>query len=261
MMKWNIHYRETWLHHTNPSLKLMVLILLFIVVLFVHNPNVLINFSFGLLLLFMLYTGYPWKFLLLLFLPFFLVFVSTASSMILFGEGSTTWFRWGLIHVTEESFLRGMHLGFRALSFALLGLLFSLTTRPVRLFYSLMQQLKLKPKYAYSFLAGVRLIPIMIEEFQTVRNALKVRGTVNNGLFEKMKRYAIPLLSQSIRRAQRIAVAMEAKRFSNSAERTFYYEIGFSKYDIVLVAVFIMVTAAAYYAGIYYPYIPVEDVR
>lgn len=181
--------------------------------------------------------------------------------MILFGEGSTTWFRWGLIHVTEESFLRGMHLGFRALSFALLGLLFSLTTRPVRLFYSLMQQLKLKPKYAYSFLAGVRLIPIMIEEFQTVRNALKVRGVVNNGLFEKMKRYAIPLLSQSIRRAQRIAVAMEAKRFSNSAERTFYYEIGFSKYDIVLVAVFIIVTAAAYYAGIYYPYIPVEDVR
>jgi energy-coupling factor transport system permease protein len=260
-MKWNIHYRETWLHHTNPSLKLMVLILLFIIVLFVHNPNVLINFSFGLLLLFMLYTGYPWKFLLLLFLPFFLVFVSTASSMILFGEGSTTWFRWGLIHVTEESFLRGMHLGFRALSFALLGLLFSLTTRPVRLFYSLMQQLKLKPKYAYSFLAGVRLIPIMIEEFQTVRNALKVRGVVNNGLFEKMKRYAIPLLSQSIRRAQRIAVAMEAKRFSNSAERTFYYEIGFSKYDIVLVAVFIVVTATAYYAGIYYPYIPVEDVR
>lgn len=260
-MKWNIHYRETWLHHTNPSLKLMVLILLFIVVLFVHNPNVLINFSFGLLLLFILYTGYPWKFLLLLFLPFFLVFVSTASSMILFGEGSTTWFRWGLIHVTEESFLRGMHLGFRALSFALLGLLFSLTTRPVRLFYSLMQQLKLKPKYAYSFLAGVRLIPIMIEEFQTVRNALKVRGVVHNGLFEKMKRYAIPLLSQSIRRAQRIAVAMEAKRFSNSAERTFYYEIGFSKYDIVLVAVLIVVTAAAYYAGIYYPYIPVEDVR
>ncbi|NNU94478.1 energy-coupling factor transporter transmembrane protein EcfT [Geobacillus sp. NFOSA3] len=260
-MKWNIHYRETWLHHTNPSLKLMVLILLFIVVLFVHNPNVLINFSFGLLLLFILYTGYPWRFLLLLFLPFFLVFVSTASSMILFGEGSTTWFRWGLIHVTEESFLRGMHLGFRALSFALLGLLFSLTTRPVRLFYSLMQQLKLKPKYAYSFLAGVRLIPIMIEEFQTVRNALKVRGVVHNGLFEKMKRYAIPLLSQSIRRAQRIAVAMEAKRFSNSAERTFYYEIGFSKYDIVLVAVLIVVTAAAYYAGIYYPYIPVEDVR
>ncbi|BDG33335.1 energy-coupling factor transporter transmembrane component T family protein [Parageobacillus thermoglucosidasius] len=260
-MKWNIRYRETWLHHTNPSLKLIVLILLFIGVLFVHNPNVLINFSFGLLLLFMLYTGYPWKFLLLLFLPFFLVFVSTASSMVLFGEGKTTWFRWGLIHVTEESFLRGMHLGFRALSFALLGLLFSLTTRPVRLFYSLMQQLKLKPKYAYSFLAGVRLIPIMIEEFQTVRNALKVRGDANKGVFAKMKRYAIPLLSQSIRRAQRIAVAMEAKRFSDGTKRTFYYEIGFGKNDVVLVVVFIIVAAAAYYAGVHYPYIPVEDVR
>lgn len=94
-----------------------------------------------------------------------------------------------------------------------------------------------------------------------MRNALKVRGGVNNGLFEKMKRYAIPLLSQSIRRAQRIAVAMEAKRFSDDNERTFYYEIGFGKNDITLVVVFIVVTAVAYYAGVHYPYIPVEDVR
>ncbi|NUK28624.1 energy-coupling factor transporter transmembrane protein EcfT [Parageobacillus sp. VR-IP] len=260
-MKWNIRYRETWLHQTNPSLKLIVLLFLFLAVLFIHNPNVLINFSLALLLLFMFSTGYPWKFLLLLFLPFLLIFVSTASSMMMFGEGETTWFRWGLIHVTEESFLRGLHIGFRALSFAFLGLLFSLTTRPVRLFYSLMQQLKLKPKYAYSFLAAVRLLPIMLEEFQTVHNALKVRGTASHGWLEKMKRYAIPLLSQSIRRAQRIAVAMEAKRFSSSTERTFYYEIGFNKYDIALVALFAFVAAAAYYTGVHYPYIPVTDVR
>lgn len=93
-----------------------------------------------------------------------------------FGKGETTWWEWGLIHITEESFYRGLHLGFRALIFALLGLMFSLTTRPVFLFYSLMQQLKLKPKYAYSFMAGIRLIPIMIEEFQTIRQAMIVRG-------------------------------------------------------------------------------------
>ncbi|QPA31530.1 energy-coupling factor transporter transmembrane component T family protein [Thermaerobacillus caldiproteolyticus] len=261
-MRWDIRYRETWLHRTNPSLKLLVMLVLFIGVLFVHNPNILMNFSIALILLFIIYTGYPMKYLLLLFLPFLLIFISTASSMMLFGQGKTTWFQWGLVHITKESFLRGMHLGFRALTFALLGLLFSLTTRPVYLFYSLMQQLKLKPKYAYSFLAGVRLIPIMLEEFQTVQNALKVRGvTANSGIFEKIKRYAIPLLSQSIRRAQRIAVAMEAKRFSSGAARTFYYEIGFSKYDFVFLLLISVMTAVAYYVGISFPYIPVEDVR
>jgi energy-coupling factor transport system permease protein len=261
-MRWNISYRETWLHRTNPSLKLLVMLALFVAVLFVHNPNVLMNFSLGFLLLFFLYTGYPLKYLLLFFVPFFVIFVSTASSMTMFGEGTTTWFQWGLVHVTKESFLRGMHLGFRALSFALLGLLFSLTTRPVYLFYSLMQQLKLNPKYAYSFLAGIRLLPIMLEEFQTVRNALKVRGAdAERGLNTKLKRYAIPLLSQSIRRAQRIAVAMEAKRFSNQTNRTFYYQIGFSKYDVIFLLIIIGITALACYTGIVLPYIPVTDVR
>ncbi|AGT30956.1 ABC transporter permease [Geobacillus genomosp. 3] len=260
-MNWNIQRRETWLYEANPSLKLIVLVMLFFAVLFVHNPNVLINLSFALFILFCFGTGYPVKMLVSLFLPFFLIFVSTASSMMMFGEGTTTWFRWGLIHVTAESFWRGVHLGFRALALGLLGLIFSLTTRPVHLFYSLMQQLKLKPKYAYSFLAAVRLLPMMMEEFQTVRYALKVRGVPSRGGLSKVKRYAIPLLAQSIRRAQRIAVAMEAKQFSGSGPRTFYYEIGFGKYDVLFVGLFAVLSFAAYYAGIQYPYISINDVR
>ncbi len=206
-----------------------------------HNLNVLISLTFAFFLLFFAFTGYPFKSLMLFLFPFIIIFISTSTSMIFFGNGETTWFQWGLIHITKESFFRGVHIGFRALSFALLGIIFSITTRPVYLFYSLMQQLKLPPKYAYSFLAGVRLIPIMIEEFQTIHHALKVRGATGSrgirGLFERMKRYAIPMLAQSIRRAQRIAVAMEAKHFSNSSNRTYYYEIGFSKYDVLFVTV------------------------
>jgi energy-coupling factor transport system permease protein len=261
-VRFNINYRETWLHRINPSLKFIIMTILFVTVLFIHNPNVLINLTIAFLLLLFAFAGYPLKYLLLFLLPFLFIFVSTAASMIFFGNGETTWFRMGLIHVTEESFFRGLHLGFRALIFALLGLIFSLTTRPVYLFYSLMQQLKLKPKYAYSFLAGIRLIPIMLEELQTVQNALKVRGASEKGnVFHKMKRYAIPLLSQSIRRAQRIAVAMEAKRFSQAAGRTFYYEIGFSKYDVLFAVFIVVISVLAYYVSAVYPYIPISDVR
>ncbi|MCL6585810.1 MAG: energy-coupling factor transporter transmembrane protein EcfT [Anoxybacillus sp.] len=260
-MRLDIRYRETWLHQTNPTFKLLVMLSVFLLVLFVHNPNVLINLSLGLLLLFFFYTGYPMKHLVLFFLPFFVIFVSTASSMTFFGQGTTTWVRWGLVHITKESFFRGMHLGFRALSFALLGLLFSLTTRPVYLFYSLMQQLKVKPKYAYSFLAGVRLIPVMLEEFQTVQNALKVRGADEGGPVKKMKRYAVPLLSQSIRRAQRIAIAMEAKRFSEAKNRTFYYQIGVSRYDVIFLVTMIGLIGLSYYMASVFPYFPLTDVR
>ncbi|WP_257349920.1 energy-coupling factor transporter transmembrane component T family protein [Pseudalkalibacillus decolorationis] len=264
-MNLDLTIKKTWLYKINPSLKLLVMVLLFIGVLFVHQLNMIVYGTLSALLLLILFSGHPPKRLALLSIPFIIVFVSTASSMILFGKGDTTWFKWGLIHITEESFYRGIHLGFRALVFATLGLTFSLTTRPVYLFYSLMQQVKLNPKYAYSFMAGFRLIPIMIEEFQTIRNAMVVRGVQQQkgirSFYFKLKSYSIPLLSQSIRRAHRIAVAMEAKRFSEVKKRTFYYKIGFSGYDVVFIVSWVFLIGAAYYLSLNVPILPTGDVR
>ncbi|CZQ99215.1 energy-coupling factor transporter transmembrane component T family protein [Trichococcus ilyis] len=251
MREWEM-VKETWLHRVNPSLKLAVALLTCIVVLFVRNLELMAFIGSGLLLLFLLFTGQPLKRILLLLIPFCAIFVSTASAMILFGNGQTLWFEWGLIRITEESFLRGMLIGLRALVFAVLGLTFALTTRPVNLFYSLMQQLRLDPKYAYSFMAALRLIPIMTEEFETIRNARKVRSGERvkgmQGILFKMKVYTIPLLSGSIRRAHRIAVAMEAKRFSGKESRTYYYDIGFSGNDVLFLAYMMMLGIVVYCA-------------
>jgi energy-coupling factor transport system permease protein len=264
-MTMDFDFKETWLHKINPTLKLFTMIVLFIFILFVHQLNWLINLTLGAFILFWLFSGHPKKRLSLLMIPFVIIFISTASSMILFGKGETTWLKWGLIHVTEESFYRGLHLGFRAMIFAVLGLTFALTTRPVNLFYSLMQQVKLNPKYAYSFMAGLRLIPIMIEEFLTIRNAMKVRGVEQQwglqALYFKIKSYSIPLLSQSIRRAHRIAVAMEAKRFTGMRERTYYYKLGFSFSDGVFIMYLGALILGSYYLSTVWPFFPVGDVR
>ncbi|WP_239454231.1 energy-coupling factor transporter transmembrane component T family protein [Bacillus suaedaesalsae] len=257
--------KETWMYHINPTFKLFVMLVVFILILLIHNPNTLLNVTMLLFLLFLLFNGHSLKVVLLLLLPFLLIFVSTSSSMIMFGKGDTTWVKWGLIHITEESFFRGIHIGLRALAFGLLGLLFSLTTKPVNLFYSLMQQARLSPKYAYSFLAGYRLIPIMLEEFQVIHRAMKVRGVGRqkgwSGIVNKLKAYTIPLLSQSIRRAFRIGVAMEAKQFTTNAKRTYYYKIGFSKRDLYFVCVISLILTSAYILSTHFPYVPIQDVR
>lgn len=264
-MQISFPYRVTWLHRINPSFKLLLFVVVFITILLIHNINWMINMTWVVMLLFVLYTGHPWIRLLLYSAPFLLVFVSTSTSMIFFGKGDTTWLHWGLLHITEESFFRGVHLGFRALNFAILGLLLALTTRPVYLFYSLMQQCRLSPKYAYSFMAALRLVTLLFEEFQTLRYALKVRGIHHQrgfrGFYVKLKHYSVPLLAQSIRKAQRIAVAMEAKRFSQIKQRTYYYKLGFSRYDLVLAAYFGLAIALAFIASEVYPYFPITDVR
>ncbi|MDC3418057.1 energy-coupling factor transporter transmembrane component T family protein [Aquibacillus salsiterrae] len=264
-MPFELSYRQTWLHKINPSFKFLLVIALFIYLIFVDNPNLMVNYAIGSVGLYFFFTGHPWKRLLLIALPFLLVFVTSSTSMIFFGEGEETLFNWGLVHITKESLFRGLHLGIRGMVFAILGVVFSLTTRPVLLFYSLMQQLKLKPKYAYSFMAAIRLLPIMLEELQTLRHALKVRGAVGGkgirGFYEKIKAFAIPMLSQSIRRAHRIAIAMEAKRFLNVNNRTNYYQIGFSKFDVLLLLYFIGVGVLAQFASVNFPYFGIEDVR
>jgi len=261
----NFEHRETWLHRVNPSVKLLAFLLYFIAILFIHNINVLINLTWANLFLLFAYSGHPYRRLLLYASPFLLIFISSSTAMMFFGEGETTWVRWGLLHITEESFYRGLHIGFRALNFAALGLLFALTTGPVRLFYSLMQQLKLPPRFSYSFMAAIRLIPIMFEEFQTLRQAARVRGGLSGrgpgAVYRKLRFYAIPLLAQSIRRAQRIAVAMEAKRFVSNRERTYYYIIGYSWRDALYIAVLIGSFACAWWIGTGWPYFDITDVR
>ncbi len=253
--------KETWLHRVNPSLKLLVVCILCIAVLFIDNLNYMMNLSVGFLILFLLFTGYPLKFILLLVVPFCFIFISTSSAMVMFGQGETTWFKWGLVHITEESFFTGLLVGFRALIFAMMGLTFALTTKPVNLFYSLMQQAKLKPKYAYSFMAALRLITIMKEEFQTIRYAMKVRGVKKQkglkSIFFKIKSYAVPLLSGSIRRAHRIAVAMEAKQFSDDKNRTYYYNFSYSPYDYTFILYVLVLLVISFYASTHIPYVSV----
>ncbi|WP_019532891.1 energy-coupling factor transporter transmembrane component T family protein [Paenibacillus ginsengihumi] len=257
--------KETWLHRTNPSGKLLLSVALFFLVLFTHNLNVLVNATWMLFVLLIAASGHPGRRIALLGLPFALMFLSSAMSMILFGRGDTLWFRWGLVAVSEESFYRGIHIGLKTVDTGIVGMLFALTTRPVSLFYSLMQQLKLPPRYAYSFMAALRLLPMVAAEYRTLEMALKVRGVRPRrgiaGFSDRLRRYSVPLLAQSIRRAQRIAVAMEAKRFSAARQRTYYYTVSWSANDLLLVAALSLIWLVSMYIGNQFPFFDVTDVR
>lgn len=263
----NALYRvqETWITRVNPSIKLILSIFLFFYMIFIHNPSHLAYLTILLGVILYVYSGHPLRYLLLFSLPFVLVFISSATSMIFFGRGDTIWYKWGLVQISEESFYRGIHLGFRALAFAILGMIFALTTKPVLLFYSLMQQLRVPPKYAYSFLASIRMIPIMYDEFQTLRHALMIRQAVPEkgvkGLFKKLKFFSIPLLAQSIRRAQRIAVAMEAKRFSQVSERTFFYKTDVRVNDLLFLTLVVLAPLVTFYLADLLPLFDRTDVR
>lgn len=257
--------KETWLHRVNPSFKLLLLLGVLIALLFVHNVNVMLHLTIIILVCFALGTGVSLKYASLFALPFLFLFLTSVMTMALYGKGSTLWWEWGIFRVSEESFYRGIHLGFRALDYGLIGLIFVLTTHPVRLFYSLMQQLRFPPQYAYSFMAAIRLLPIIWEEFQMIRMAHHVRGFDPGkgwkGFQRRISAYAVPLLAQSIRRAYRIAVAMEAKRFKGYQKRTYYYQLSVGKWDFIFLFFLIGIIGAVSLSSEWIQLLPNKDVR
>lgn len=242
--------RETWLFRVNPAVKFIAFFILFLIIFFNQNVYFTLNqmIIYGLFLF--IFSGYSFKKLLLFSVPIALSFFSTTVTMILFGRGEMIWWQWGIIKISEESFYYGLLLGFKTACLGFLSLTFLLTSRPMILFYALMQQLKFPPKYAYSFIASIRMMPIIVEEWQARSNALKIRGVTYargfKGIFERLRLYTVPLFAQSIRRAQRIAVAMEAKQFQMTRTRTFYYPTKYAQLDVVFIAVMLSLFCLGY---------------
>lgn len=233
---WFIPTKLTWLHDVNPALKFVLLMAIMIFLFFSRNTEqyILLFISFTILLWTM--SGFPLRKLALLHIPIILSAVSSALTLLLFGRGTDIVWQWGIMKISEESIASATLIGSKSVLIGIVSLILLLTTSPTLLLYSLMQQLRLPPKYVYAFMAGIRLIPIIIKEFHIRTQALNVRrvqlGKGFRSIFVRMKLYFIPLLAQSIRRAHRIAISMEAKQFQ--AKRTYYYVTRYSINDVIL---------------------------
>lgn len=161
------------------------------------------------------------------------------------------------IEITSGSILTGISLALRSLCFVSLSILFALTTDSTKFMLSLMQQCKLPPKITYGILAGYRFLPMFQEELQILRQAHRIRGMGRTkgirGKLHQLRRYAIPLLANGIRKAERVAIAMESKGFTGDPDRTHYHEMKVTSRDwvffVLIVGVFFLVIAFSYYLG------------
>jgi len=127
----------------------------------------------------------------------------------------------GTVKLTGAALWAAGTLWLRLLSFALLSLVFVKTTEPQRLILSLVHQLHLNYRVAYSTLVGYRMLPLLQTDYRTIRAAQRVRGAGEKRgswhSWSRARRYTLPLLTGAVRRASRVAIAMDA-RASGPAE-------------------------------------------
>lgn len=118
----------------------------------------------------------------------------------------------------------GVGLGLRLLGIALSGVIALATTEPTALADSLQQQAHLPPRLAIGALAAVRSLPILAIEWQLIGMARRARGVSAGWSPLAAARLAfgklLALLVGAVRRATRLALAMDARGFGTAERRT-----------------------------------------
>jgi len=164
----------------------------------------------------------------------------------------------GPVKITGVALNAAGSLWLRLLCFALLSLVFIRTTEPQDLILSLIHQLHLNYRVAFGAMVGYRMLPAFQSDLQTIRAAQRARGVEDKrGLvhwWARMRRYAVPLLAGAVRKASRVAVAMDARAFGAMPSRSYRRRMTVGRRDavflVVVICVIVAVIAGLYVAGI-----------
>ena len=113
----------------------------------------------------------------------------------------------------------------RIYTIVLASLVFVRTSDPRELAIGMVTQIHVPYRIAYAFFIALRIIPTIEDEIRMIRAAHAVRGVARRrgiaGRIGDTKRYAMPLLVGSLRRASMMVMSMESRAFGAYSHRTF----------------------------------------
>jgi energy-coupling factor transport system permease protein len=154
---------------------------------------------------------------------------------------------------TEGSVAAGIAVGLRGLALALPGIFLLLTTDPTDLADALAQKLRLPHRFVLGALASLRLVGLLMEEWETLGLARHARGIGPDGSIVARTRnllgQSFGLIVQAIRRATRLAAAMEARGFGGGT-RTWARESTLAPLDAAVAVVGLLIAGGAVTAAV-----------
>jgi energy-coupling factor transport system permease protein len=168
--------------------------------------------------------------------------------------GGATLLRAGPLTVTAGALSAALGLAVRILAVALPGLVVFATTDPTDLADSLVQQVRVPPRYAIGALVAFRLVPLLADEWELLTLARRARGVdAGRNPVARVRLFAqttFALLVGAIRRGTRLATAMDARGFDSRTPRTSARPQRFVAADAAVIAGALLVAAFAIGASV-----------
>ncbi|MDO4918222.1 energy-coupling factor transporter transmembrane protein EcfT [Kocuria sp.] len=240
--------RTGLLARANPVVKLLGALLITLVIVVSADPVTNAVALAGQLVLLAGAGIRPWRLLTTLWPVVVAALISGWGTAMLSTAGGPVLLQLGWVTVTTGSLAAGAAIALRGLAIALPGITVLLTTDPTDLADGLAQTLKLPARFVLAALAAMRLVEVMISEWGVLASARRARGAGGErgpwAVAREFGGQAFTLLVQSLRRATRLAMTMEARGFG-AGPRTWARELHYGRVDVLVGSAVVLTAVGA----------------
>lgn len=241
---------ESILHRLDPRVK-FIGTLIYIISLFLFRGPVGYIFAAVFLGICIIISKVPFKFMVKGLKAIMILLLITMFFNLIFTPGKEI-FHVGFIVITEEGVELAVKMAVRLILLILGASLMTLTTTPNQLTDGLERLLKPLEKIhvpvheiAMMMSIALRFIPILLEETDKIMKAQMARGAdfESGGLIQKVKNMVpllVPLFISAFRRANDLAMAMEARCYHGGEGRTQMKPLRYRRRDWITYAVLLV---------------------
>ncbi|MCD5413719.1 MAG: energy-coupling factor transporter transmembrane protein EcfT [Clostridiales bacterium] len=253
------HYpTSSVIHKLDPRTKIIA-VFVFILTLFLVEDFIAYGFIAVFVLCCILISKIPIKYILkgLKPLTFIILFTLVINSFMIAGRIIITL---GPLTLTQEGLYQGTFMAVRLIMLVIGTSLLTLTTSPITLtdgIESLLNPLKKigvpAHELAMMMTIALRFIPTLLEETDKIMKAQMARGAdfESGSLIKRAKSLVpllVPLFISAFRRADDLAMAMEARCYRGGEGRTRMKQLKYFKRDFIAILVVVLMFVVLYFA-------------
>ncbi len=249
---------NSFIHRLDPRTKILVTLIYIVAIFLADTPlayGILVAFAALVIAVSRLPLGMVFKSLK----PVAIIIVLTMLIHMFTTPGENIVFAWKFFKITQEGLELGAKMALRLILLLLFSSILTFTTSPIVLtdgIEKLLRPFKVigvpAHELAMMMTIALRFIPTLLEETDRIMKAQTARGAdfSSGNIIERSKNMLpllVPLFVSAFRRAEELAIAMEARCYRGGEGRTRMHELSYKGIDyITFVAAFGLVVVLAF---------------
>lgn len=195
--------------------------------------------------------------------PLLIIIILTVILQAFMTPGEIVW-QWKFLHATKEGLTMALFMATRLILLVSITSLLTLTTTPIILTDGIEQMLNPFKKIgipahelAMMMTIALRFIPTLIEETDKIMKAQAARGAdfESGNIIKRVKALIpilVPLFLSAFKRADELALAMEARSYHGGEGRTRLKELKFQTIDYIAFGVALLILLVAIITRLYF---------